>query len=117
MAVLTRERPVFRLREAITGCLGTERMDLVDLRLACMRFEIIRTGQLLYALSQEMQERFELETLHLYRDTAPLRHQQREYLKKEASPMVLRREVIKSLTVFPQFGQEVLAWLDALPAD
>jgi len=83
LAILLQDAPAFRLREAIAGCLGTERLDLVDLQRASpvLRFEIIRTGRPLYVADKETQERFELATLHLYRDTAPLRRQQREYLK------------------------------------
>jgi hypothetical protein len=72
------------LREIITNCLGTERLDLVDLRQASpvLRFEILRTGQLLYAADQVLSERFELATLCVYRDTAWLRRQQRAYLRE-----------------------------------
>ncbi len=71
-------------RGAITECLGTERLDLVDLRRASpvLRFEILRTGQLLYAADQALSERFELATLRVYRDTAWLRRQQRAYLRE-----------------------------------
>lgn len=84
LAVLVQDAPAFRLREAIAECLGTERLYLVDLRRAppVLRFEIIRTGQPLYVADEETQERFQLAALHLYRDTAPLRHQQREYLRR-----------------------------------
>ncbi len=84
LAILIRDGPAFRLREAITECLGTERVDLVDLRSASpvLRFEVIRTGRPFYVSNKEVQVRFELETLHLYRDTAPLRCRQREYLKR-----------------------------------
>jgi predicted nucleotidyltransferase len=84
LALLTRDEPAFRLREAITDCLGTQRVDLVDLRRASpvLRFEVIRTGRPLYVADEEMQERFELGTLRLYQDTHPLRRQQREYLKE-----------------------------------
>ncbi len=84
LALLTRDKPGFRLREAITEWLGTERVDLVDLRRASpvLRFEIVRAGRLLYAADEETQERFELATLCLYRDTAPLRRQQGEYLRR-----------------------------------
>ena len=84
LAILVQGAPAFRLREAIAECLGTERVDLVDLRSASpvLRFEIIRTGRPLYVADKETQERFELATLHLYRDTAPFRRQQREYLKR-----------------------------------
>ncbi|MEW6232653.1 MAG: nucleotidyltransferase domain-containing protein [Chloroflexota bacterium] len=84
LAILTGGTPVFRLREAISECLGTERVDLVDLRSASpvLCFEVIRTGRPLYVADELCRERFELATLHLYRDTAPLRRQQREYLKR-----------------------------------
>lgn len=84
LGVLTQSGPAFRLRVAITRCLGTERVDLVDLRRASpmLRFEILRTGQLLYAADQSLGERFEMATLHVYRDTAWLRRQQRTYLQE-----------------------------------
>ena len=84
LAILTQREPAFRLRAAITRCLGTERVDLVDLRRASpmLRFEILRTGQLLYAADQALGERFELATLRVYRDTAWLRRQQRTYLQE-----------------------------------
>jgi uncharacterized protein len=84
LALLTQSIPVFRLRPVITDCLATERVDLVDLRIASpiLRFEILRTGQLLYAADEMSLERFELATLHLYRDTAPLRRQQEAYLRE-----------------------------------
>jgi predicted nucleotidyltransferase len=84
LALLTRDTPPFRLRDAITSHLGTQRVDLVDLRRASpvLRFEIIRTGRSLYVADVETQERFEMATLRLYRDTAPLRRQQGEYLRR-----------------------------------
>jgi predicted nucleotidyltransferase len=84
LAILTRGEPAFRLRPEITECLGTERVDLVDLRRASpvLRFEVLRTGQLLYAADQALTERFELATLQVYRDTAWLRRQQRAYLRE-----------------------------------
>ena len=84
LAILTRDRPAFRLRAAITDRLETERVDLVDLQRASpvLRFEILRTGQLLYAADLALSEQFELSTLRLYRDTAWLRRRQREYLRE-----------------------------------
>jgi len=84
LAVLCADGPAFRLREAIVEILGTQRVDLVDLRESSpvLRFEILSTGQCLYASSAEAQDEFELETLHLYRDTSYLRSQQRVYLKE-----------------------------------
>jgi predicted nucleotidyltransferase len=88
LAILVRDAPAFRLREAIVEHLGTERVDLVDLKRASpvLRLEILRTGRLLYAADEQTRERFELATLHLYRDTRPLRRQQREYLRRRFIP-------------------------------
>lgn len=60
----------------------TQRLDLVDLRRASplLRFHVIRDGRLLYSHDDETLNRFELDTLHLYRDTAPLRRRHREIL-------------------------------------
>ena len=84
LAILTQGEPAYRLRVAITDCLGTERVDLVDLRRASpvLRFEIIRTGQLLYQADETACEDFELSTLRLYKDTAWLRRHQDTYLRE-----------------------------------
>jgi len=83
LAVLGRNKPIYQLREKIADTLGTERIDLVDLASASplLRFEIISTGRALYVAEEAQRDRFELATLHLYRDTAPLRLRQEEYLK------------------------------------
>lgn len=87
LAILTQAEPAYRLRAEIIECLDTERLDLVDLRRAApsLRFEIIRNGRLLYCTDEETVERFEIDTLHQYRDTAYLRRQQMEYLRKRVS--------------------------------
>lgn len=84
LAILTKNEPAYHLREAITACLDTERVDLVDLRQASplLRFEIVRTGQLLYAANETISEQFELATLRLYKDTAWLRRRQEAYLRE-----------------------------------
>jgi predicted nucleotidyltransferase len=84
LAILVEDAPAFRLRRAVADCLGTERVDLVDLRRASpvLRFEILRTGRPLYVADEGVQERFELATLREYRDTHPLRRWQREYLHR-----------------------------------
>jgi predicted nucleotidyltransferase len=84
LAVLVESQPAFRLREPIVECLGTERVDLVDLKRASpvLRFEILRTGRCLYAVNGDTQNRYELETLHLYRDTHSMRRRQQEYLRE-----------------------------------
>ncbi|MGB3944388.1 MAG: nucleotidyltransferase domain-containing protein, partial [Methanothrix sp.] len=86
LAVLTAsaEEPAWRLREKIVDALGTERLDLVDLRRASpvLRFEIVRSGRPIYVSDEAAKERFVLDTLHIYRDTAPMRRRQMEALKK-----------------------------------
>ena len=84
LAVLTREGPAWELQEALVESLGTDRLDLVDLRRASpvLRFEILRGGRPIYISDEEIRERYEMETLHLYRDTEPMRRRQREALKE-----------------------------------
>jgi predicted nucleotidyltransferase len=84
LAVLTAEEAAYMLRTDLQRALGTQRLDLVDLRKASplLRFHIIRDGRLLYARDDETLNGFELDTLHLYRDTAPLRRRHREILRE-----------------------------------
>lgn len=84
LAVLRENAPVHELRSELWDALGTQRLDLVDLGRASpvLRFHVIRDGRLLYARDDETLNRFELRTLHLYRDTAPLRRRQRETLRE-----------------------------------
>lgn len=84
LAILVRDIPAFLLREPIVNCLGTERVDLVDLQCASpvLRSEIIRSGRPIYVADDRVQEEFELSTLRLYRDTSPLRRRQGEYLRR-----------------------------------
>jgi predicted nucleotidyltransferase len=84
LAVLTREGAAWELQETLVENLGTDRLDLVDLRRASpvLRFEILRDGRPIYISDEEIKERYEMETLHLYRDTEPMRRRQREALKE-----------------------------------
>ena len=84
LAVLTREGPTWEQQEALVESLGTDRLDLVDLRRASpvLRFEILCGGRPIYISDEEIMERYEMETLHLYRDTEPMRRRQREALKE-----------------------------------
>lgn len=84
LAVLTAEEPAYEFRDDLQRALGTQRLDLVDLRRASplLRFHVVRDGRLLYALDDGTLNRFELDTLHLYRDTAPLRRRHREILRE-----------------------------------
>ncbi len=94
LAILMQDRPAFHLRETIVDCLGTERVDLVDLQRAppVLRFEIIRAGYPLYVSSQALQNRFELDTLHIYRDTRFLRRRQQQYLRERFAQWSLREK-------------------------
>jgi predicted nucleotidyltransferase len=89
LAVLTRERPAFELREALVDILGTDRLDLVDLRKSSpvLRFEILRTGRPIHIADEIIRERYEMETIHLYRDTEPMRWRQRQVLKERMEAM------------------------------
>ncbi len=84
LALLTPDQPAFLLRQGIVDCLGTQRVDVVDLNLASplLRFEIVKSGSVLYVSDQASVERFELATIRLYQDTRFLRRQQRDYLKR-----------------------------------
>jgi predicted nucleotidyltransferase len=84
LAVWVSDSPAYRLRAHIVECLGTERVDLVDLRRASpvLRFEILKAGRPLYVADEAFQERYEMQTIRVYRDTHYLRRRQREYLKE-----------------------------------
>ena len=84
LALLLKNKPAFHLRDAIVNCLGTERVDLIDLQNASpvLRFEIVKSGCALYAPNAALQEQFELATIHLYRDTHFMRNQQERYLRE-----------------------------------
>ncbi len=84
LAILGGNKPVYQLREELAEKLGTERIDLIDLESASplLRFEIVSTGRTLYVADELLHEEFELDALHQYRDTAPLRRRQSEYLKE-----------------------------------
>lgn len=87
LAILTGEGPAYRLWDAIAEVLGTERLDLVDLRKASpvLRFEVLRSGRPIYVSDEALKERYEMDTIHLYRDTAPMRHRQMEYLRERVA--------------------------------
>lgn len=94
IAILIREKPAYLLRGKISECLGTERVDLVDLTKAppLLRFEIVRSGRSLYARDKNVLNRFEMETIHLYRDTAYLRRKQGEVLKRRISRWSMKKK-------------------------
>lgn len=84
LALLTKDKPAWKLWDAITEALGTERLDLVDLKRASpvLLFEILRTGRLIYSSDEATRERFVLDVLHIYRDTEPLRRRHQMVLKR-----------------------------------
>ena len=84
LALLLKNEPAFHLRDAVVDCLGTERVDVIDLHNASpvLRFEIVRSGRVLYAPDAALQEQFEMATIHLYRDTHFMRDQQDRYLRE-----------------------------------
>ncbi len=89
LAILTKEGPAYNLLEAVVDILGTDRLDLVDLRKASpvLRFEILRGGRPIYVSDEDLRERYEMETIHLYRDTEPMRRRQWEALKERMEAM------------------------------
>jgi len=84
LAILTKERPASELYEKLADALGTDRLDLVDLRHASpiMRYEVLRSGKPIYVSDKSAKERYEMDTIHIYRDTEPMRRRQREILKE-----------------------------------
>ena len=84
LALLTNDKSAWMLWDAITEALGTERLDLVNLKRASpvLLFEILRTGRLIYSSDEATRERFVLDALRLYRDTEPLRRRHRVVLKR-----------------------------------
>lgn len=77
------EKP-YQLREALTDFLGTQRLDIVDLRRAnnVLRFEVISTGRCLYAVDADVRLNFELETVRIYHDREIPRRRQEAILKE-----------------------------------
>ncbi len=84
LAILPKERPAYELHEALADALGTDRLDLVDLRRASpvLRYEVLRSGKPIYISDESIKERYELDTIHLYRDTEPMRRRQGVVLKE-----------------------------------
>lgn len=84
LAILTENEPPYSFRDELITFLGTERLDIVDLNRAspAFCFDIIRSGQLLYAVDEEIQLQFELGVVRRYHDTAYLRQKQEEGLRR-----------------------------------
>jgi predicted nucleotidyltransferase len=84
LAVVTKGRPAWELRDEISELIGSDRLDLVDLGRAppVLRYEIIRTGRMIFSANDAFRQRFVLDTLHLYRDTDYLRRRQADVLRR-----------------------------------
>ena len=84
LAILTENTPPYSFRDELIAFLGTERLDIVDLNRAspAFCFDIIRSGQLLYAVDEEIQLQFELGVVRQYHDTAYLRQKQEKGLRR-----------------------------------
>lgn len=78
------ENDIYKIREKIEEVLGTQRLDIVDLKKASplMKFNVLKNGILLYKKSVDIENNFELSVLREYRDTSYLREKQREILKR-----------------------------------
>ncbi len=76
--------PPYQLWNEISDFLGTERLDIVDLRRASpvLRFEVLTGGRCLYAINEDTQQAFEEATIRLYQDTNYLRRQQERLLRE-----------------------------------
>jgi len=84
-----------RLMLAVQEQLGSERIDLLLLNGAplTMQFEVIRSGQLLYARDEDLVNSFEMTVISKYQDTAYLRAVQNEYLKERARRWYSEKQV------------------------
>jgi len=76
-------------REIMLGireALGTERFDLVLLNNAppTLQFEVISRGRLIFCRDEEVLNTFEMDVIRRFQDTAYLRKDQNDYLKKRA---------------------------------
>ena len=82
--LLPPEAKPYRLRDKLTDFLGTQRLDIVDLRRAnsVLRFEIISTGRCLYAANDDLRLEFELATVRVYHDREIPRRRQEALLRE-----------------------------------
>ncbi|MBI4311205.1 MAG: nucleotidyltransferase domain-containing protein [Chloroflexi bacterium] len=94
LAVLAGDADLGCLRQRISDALETDRLDLTDLGRASplFRFEVLKTGRLLYRQDADTENTFETMVLRQYRDTAPLRAQQAGILRERTQAWLLRRK-------------------------
>lgn len=73
------------LRERLWEELGTQRLDLVNLGQAppLLRFEVIRSGSVIYKRDDNSENSFEMKTLREYKDTSHLRKRQEIILREK----------------------------------
>lgn len=85
LAVLGGEHSdLWALRLDLGEALGTERLDLLDLYRASevSRFEVLRTGRLLYKLDDSTENSFELRALAEYKDRAVPRRRRADWMRE-----------------------------------
>lgn len=93
LAFLTDKNSPYSFRDDLITLLGTERLDIVDLRRTspAFSFEIIRSGKILYAADEGIQLQFELGVVRQFHDTAYLRQRQKEGLSRRMTAWSLNR--------------------------
>ena len=81
-----------RLRAGLRALLRTDRMDLVDLEKAPLglRFEVIRTGRVLWKESDEVENRDEMQVLRGFQDREPVRRRQAAILAERTEAWLSR---------------------------
>lgn len=95
IAILTRKDNIANLRKRIINALDTERIDLLNLKIASPMqcFDIIKEGILMFKKDDEIENEFELLTLKKYKDTAYLRRKQAEILQERINEWIKKLEV------------------------
>ena len=75
-------RRLLGLGATITGVVGSDALDLIDLRRAgpVLKRQVIKTGRLLFTRDQSLVNHFELQALREYQDSAYRRRVQFSYL-------------------------------------
>jgi predicted nucleotidyltransferase len=93
LAVLMPGRSLGNIRHEVWDALGTERVDIVNLASTstAMKFEIIRTGRLIYKMNSDVENRFEAAVLREYKDRAYPRRRQGEVLRERMRSWSLGR--------------------------
>lgn len=84
LAVLMKGETLADLRREVWDALGTERVDILNLKIesVVMKFEVIRSGRLIFKANSDLENRFEAAVMREYKDTAYLRRRQGEVLRE-----------------------------------